>query len=127
MRLICLCASLCTSSVWFILYHALLLALNWQQGLCSFATGQTCGTHLHARRVLGLAEDLQHFVVGKEEEARKRDSLDLQVCRQPLLDVVQELRGSAWQSGTPSYTIVTKAHRQVWTPLYWVWTTAEGQ
>ncbi len=39
---------------------------------------------------LGLAQDLQHLVIGQEEEAREGDALDFQVGGQALLDLLQQ-------------------------------------
>lgn len=40
--------------------------------------------------VLGLRQDLQHLIIGQEEEAREGNPLDLQVGSQALLDVLQQ-------------------------------------
>ena len=44
---------------------------------------------LHPERILGLREDLQHLVVGEEEEAGEEESLLLQVGVETLVDAVQ--------------------------------------
>jgi len=40
--------------------------------------------------VLGLRQNLQHLIIGQEEEAGKCNPLDFQVGRQALLDVLQQ-------------------------------------
>jgi len=46
---------------------------------------------LDGRRVLGLRQDLEKFVVGEEVEARERVALRLQVLAQAFLHEVQQL------------------------------------
>ena len=46
---------------------------------------------LDGRRVLGLRQDLEKFVVGEEVEARERVTLRLQVLAQAFLHEVQQL------------------------------------
>ncbi len=40
--------------------------------------------------VLSLRQNLQHLIIGQEEEAGECNPLDLQVSRQALLDVLQQ-------------------------------------
>ena len=45
---------------------------------------------LHARRVLGLGQDLEQLVIREEEEAREREALGLEVVVEPLLDELEQ-------------------------------------
>ena len=44
---------------------------------------------LYAERILGFREDLQHLIVGEEEEPGEEESLLLEVGVQALVDAVQ--------------------------------------
>mmetsp|Transcript_14400 Transcript_14400/g.42369 ORF Transcript_14400/g.42369 Transcript_14400/m.42369 type:complete len:348 (-) Transcript_14400:43-1086(-) len=45
---------------------------------------------LHARRVLGLREDLEHLVVGQKKEAREVEALHLEVLVEALLNELKQ-------------------------------------
>ena len=44
---------------------------------------------LYTHRILGLGQNLQHLVIGQEEEAREEETFLLQVGVQTFVDFVQ--------------------------------------